>query len=312
MSLSEFEIIRQVFTEQSASRADVVIGIGDDAAVLTILNDHELAITVDTLIENVHFPASMSPRDVGYRSLAVNLSDLAAMGAVPSWITLAISLPEPNDLWLNAFASGLFSLTQAHNVQLIGGDTTRGPLSITIQAMGFLPKGERLTRSGAKVGDLICVTGMLGEAAAGLQFWSDRNPQYQRLRQRLARPEPRLQEGQFLREHATSALDISDGLLADLSHILDQSKVGATLQVGELPLSISLCDAVGLDRARELALTGGDDYELCFTLPAEKLEMVKGNIPVNVIGKIDRDPGLRYLLPGGEPMNLQKKGYQHF
>lgn len=312
MALSEFDIIQQVFSQQTISRNDVVLGIGDDAALLSLPTDHELAISVDTLVEGVHFPVSMSPRDVGYRSLAVNLSDMAAMGAEPAWMTLAISLPESNSRWLTAFASGLFALASEHNVQLVGGDTTRGAMTISIQIMGHVPTGQALRRQGAKPGDLICVTGMLGEAAAGLATWTSRDASSKRFRDALARPTPRVAEGRILRDVASSCLDISDGLLADLGHIVSQSNVGAMLNLAHLPISLALCDAVGMEQAREYALSGGDDYELCFTIAPAHLAKLNDRLQAYVIGEIESEPGIRCWLPGGEAYEPGSTGFRHF
>ena len=312
MTLSEFDIIQQVFKQQKINRQDVIIGIDDDAAVLEIPPGLELAISVDTLIPDVHFPGNMKPSDIGYRSLAVNLSDLAAMGAVPAWATLALTLPESNEAWLRAFASGFFTLADEFDVQLIGGDTTRGPLSITVQVHGFLLKDKRLTRSGARPGDVIGLTGNLGDAAGGLALWESTDKNHALLKQHLARPKPRIDAGKTLLELASSAIDISDGLLADLGHILESSHVGASIMVADLPLSLALCDAVGLDQARDFALTGGDDYELCFTLPADKISVLREIIDFHLIGVIEQQQGLRCQLPDGSSYVAQQSGYQHF
>ncbi len=314
MPLSEFEIIHQIFQQQKVERSDVVIGIGDDAAVIDVPAGFELAVSTDTLIANVHFPEDMKPKDIGYRALAVNLSDLAAMGAEPAWMTLALTLPEANNVWLKAFSSGLFRLAEQYDVQLIGGDTTRGALSITLQLHGFLPKGRRLTRSGAQVGDGIYVTGTLGDAAAGLKCWMRNEQSSVWLKQRLARPTPRVETGIALRDLATSAIDISDGLLADLGHILDASHVGARLNLANLPLSLAICETVELEQARELALTGGDDYELCFTVPEDKEDEVirLGDLcQITMIGRVEAEPGLRCML-GAVEYTLSDQGYQHF
>lgn len=312
MTLSEFEIIQHVFKQQKIHRREVIVGIDDDAAVVEIPPGVELAISVDTLIPDVHFPGNLKPSDIGYRSLAVNLSDLAAMGAEPAWATLALTLPESNEAWLRAFASGFFALADEFDVQLIGGDTTRGPLSITVQVHGFLLKDQRLTRSGAQPGDVIGLTGNLGDAAGGLALWGSTDKRFALLKQRLARPNPRIDAGKKLLGLASSAIDISDGLLADLGHILESSQVGASIKLADLPLSLALCDAVGLDQAQDYALTGGDDYELCFTLPADKTSVLRELFDFQVIGVIEQQQGLRCQLPDGSSYVAQRSGYQHF
>jgi len=316
MALSEFEIIQQIFQQHKFDRQDVRLGIGDDAAVVEVPEGHELAISMDTLIEDVHFPKDMKPKDIGYRALAVNLSDLAAMGAEPAWVTLALTIPEANESWLKAFASGFFGLADQYNVQLIGGDTTRGKLSITVQVHGLLPKGNRLSRSGAQVGDQIYVTGTLGDAAAGLRFWNEPDHSFSWLKKRLARPTPQTELGIGLRSFATSAIDISDGLVTDLGHILSASNVGASVNLEALPLSLALCGVVEFEKAREFALAGGDDYELCFTVPAKELkqiECLKHAGQISYIGEIEAAPGLRCLDRDGSELDIAGlAGYQHF
>ena len=315
MALSEFEIIQQVFQQQRTQRSDVLIGIGDDGAVTKVPDNHGLALVMDTMIAGVHFPENMKPKDIGYRSLAVNLSDLAAMGAEPSWATMALTLPNSNESWIRAFASGFLSLAEQYKVQLIGGDMTRGPLSITVQAHGFIPQGQKILRSGAKVGDLIYVTGTLGDAAAGLLAWQESDLSFSYLKQRLARPTARIETGIALRDLANSAIDISDGLLADLGHILNASQVGASLKVDQLPLSLAVCEIYGREEACELALTGGDDYELCFTISPEnkhRLEPIFEHTQLAEIGVIEAEPGLRCQLADGSYFVPTKGGYQHF
>ncbi len=315
MPLSEFEIIQQIFKQQKVDRNDVLSGIGDDAAITSIPEGHELVLAMDTMIAGVHFPENMKPKDIGYRSLAVNLSDLAAMGAEPAWVTLALTIPQSNETWLRAFASGFLTLATQYNVQLIGGDLSRGDLSITIQAHGFLPANKKLLRSGAQPGDLIYVTGTLGDAAAGLISWQQPEQSFAYLKQRLTRPTPRVEVGIALREFATSAIDVSDGLIADLGHILDASKVGAKLEIANLSLSLAICEKFDLDQAREMALSGGDDYELCFTVPSRKEEQINklANLcQIARIGTIEAEPGLRCLLPDGTHYEPARSGYQHF
>lgn len=301
--LNEFELIDHFFAQQTQNRSDVMLGIGDDAALLQAPANQLLVTTTDTLISGVHFPIDTSPYDIGYKALAVNLSDLAAMGAEPAWVTLALTLPEANTQWLQEFTRGFFALASRYNVQLVGGDTTRGALSITVQAFGFVPPNRALRRSGAKPGDAIYVTGNLGDAGFALQ------QKMEPFLVRLNRPEPRIETGLALRDIATSAIDISDGLVADLGHILKASGVGASLDVPVLPISSELLAAVGLEKAWQLALTAGDDYELCFTAPPDK--------PIDcgtLIGHIEVATGLRLYLSDKKPFKLfeEEEGYRHF
>ncbi|MEH6549089.1 MAG: thiamine-phosphate kinase [Pseudomonadales bacterium] len=314
MSVSEFELIQRYFTEDS-DVSGIVQGIGDDCAILQPPAGHQLAVSVDTLVCDVHFPMSMDPEKLGYRALAVNLSDLAATGATPWWFTLAITLPEADEDWLRSFSRGLLSLARDSGIALVGGDTTRGPLTITVQVAGLVPEGQALTRSGARSGDGIYVTGTLGDAAGGLACWPDTSQEY--LRQRFCLPSPRLQAGHILRGVASSCIDISDGLLADLGHILKRSNVGASLSCESIPLSSELVDYCGRERALDAALTGGDDYELCFTLSvANALEieqrLTSQDIPWSKIGIIEKQQGLRCLYADGSPYQSSGRGYQHF
>lgn len=306
----EFELIEQFFKPQQVKRQDVALGIGDDCALLTVPADHQLAVSIDTLVAGIHFWENADPVDLGHKALAVNLSDLAAMGATPAWFTLALTLPQPDTAWLTKFCQGLFALARQYQVQLVGGDTTRGPLCITIQVHGFIPRGQAILRSGARPGDLVFVTGCLGDAGLALQLRAAAPPS---LQQKLHRPEPRIREGLLLRQLANSAIDISDGLAADLSHILSTSGVGATIQLEQLPLSTALLTHTDRPSAQMLALTAGDDYELCFTLPAEKsLLLEQSGIAATCIGVVEAQPGLRIVNASGEAIILEKAGYQHF
>lgn len=313
----EFDIIARHF--RSARRADLRVGIGDDAAVLRPPTDRELAVAVDTIVAGVHFPEATPPAAIGYRALAVNLSDLAAMGADPAWVLLALTLPEEDEIWLEQFAAGFMRLAEASGLALVGGDTTRGPLSVTVTVLGFLPVGRALLRSGARPGDLICVSGMPGAAAAGLRaLQEDRHgPAAEVLRARFLYPAPRCVLGGQLLGRATAAIDVSDGLAADLGHILEQSGVGARLEAGRLPLAPEAVELFGATAARELALTGGDDYELCFTLPDEQFASLARlarelGLPLTRIGVIEDRPGLRILDVDGQPLRLARAGYDHF
>lgn len=304
--MSEFDIITQYFASQTSHRNDVMVGIGDDAALVKPPQNHELAITTDTLVSGVHFPESTLPYDIGYKSLAVNLSDLAAMGATPAWVTMALTLPDKNLDWLKAFCDGFFALANQHQVQLIGGDLTRGPLCITIQAIGFTPSHQALLRSQAKPGDLIYVTGTLGDAGLALRS-AHASPE---ILARLNRPEPRVTTGIALRSIASSAIDISDGLAADLGHILKASRVGAKINVEQLPLSPAV-SALTPEQAIALALTAGDDYELCFTVPAQKRAQLS-SIPCTCIGEITASSGLELNYNDGSSYHGNISGYQHF
>jgi thiamine-monophosphate kinase len=320
MSVTEFDIIRRYFTQQSVSRNDVLVGIGDDAAVLQLPPDRELLVCMDTLVAGVHFPPVTPAAAIGHKALAVNLSDLAAMGAEPAWATLALTLPEPDPDWLEAFASGFFALAGRHGVQLIGGDTTRGPLSVSVQAHGFAPPGQSLRRLGAQPGDRIYVTGTLGDAGLALGLPESAAAE---LRSRLDYPEPRLEAGSLLRGLASAVIDISDGLLADLGHLLEGDDLGASLQVDELPRSSAFGAALqGLDSVPaglyyELPLSGGDDYELCFTVPEHgcvEVERRLGELPCGctAIGSIEAQPGIRCYLQDGTGYEPRETGYLHF
>jgi len=320
MSETEFDIIRRYFTRQPVNRNEVLTGIGDDAAVLQLPADRELLVCIDTLVAGVHFPEDTPAAAIGHKALAVNLSDLAAMGAEAAWATLALTLPEADPDWLEAFASGFFALAGRHGVQLIGGDTTRGPLTVTVQAHGFTPPGQALLRTGAQPGDRIYVTGTLGDAALALHMRDDASAQ---LRARLEYPEPRLGAGCLLRGLASAAIDISDGLLADLGHLLEGNGLGASLRIDQLPRSDSFVAALqGLDSTSsglyyDLPLSGGDDYELCFTVPEHncaEVEQRLGELPCGctVIGSIEAQPGIRCILQNGDNYQPALTGHMHF
>jgi len=316
-ALGEFQLIERL-RQRSASRDDVLLGIGDDAALLKVPDGHALVVTTDTLIAGRHFPVDTGAADIGWKSLAVNLSDLAAMGAQPAWASLALTLPEADGDWLEDFADGFFELADQHGVALVGGDTTSGPLAITITAHGFVPAQAALRRNGAKVGDDIWVTGTLGDAAGGLAQCRARGIQSAKLRHRLDRPTPRVDVGLALRGLAHAAIDISDGLAADLGHVLMQSGIGADVDIGRLPLSRTLFEHFADESERwRMQLSGGDDYELCFTAATcdaleieRKLEELA--VPATVIGRITMEPGLRLLTPENEIFVLTQSGYDHF
>lgn len=321
MATSEFDLIEQYFAAQPGTRSDVVLGIGDDCALLQVPPGETLAVTLDTLVADVHFATVTDPVAIGHKALAVNLSDLAAMGASPAWITLALSLPNVEADWLAGFCRGLFGLAKQHQVQLVGGDVTRGPLTITIQAHGFLPADAALRRDGAQPGDIICVTGTLGDAALGLAASQGKahpaEPHHSYLRQRLERPTPRIAQGLALRGLASAAIDISDGLAQDLGHILTRSHAGAELQVARLPRSAALRACLDEDQAIALVLSGGDDYELCFTVPPASLNRLRSlaagwDCGYSEIGAVETRPGLRYRHADGSIFSLSNRGYDHF
>lgn len=324
MSASEFEIIRRFFKRQQPPRDDVIIGIGDDAALLRVPADSELAVCMDTLVAGVHFPVSTPAAAIGHKALAVNLSDLAAMGATPVWATLSLTLPESDPVWLDNFSQGFFHLAERHGVRLVGGDTTRGPLSVTVQAHGFVPAGCALRRQGAQPGDRIYTTGTLGDAGLALQLG---DPADQALRRRLDYPEPRVDAGLVLRDYATAAIDISDGLLADLGHLLETDgagmAMGASINIDALPRSAAFTktlqqpDLAHRDLFNALPLSAGDDYELCFTVPSyacEEMVAALSNkaVACTAIGIIERQPGIRCLKADGEVYHPATDGYQHF
>lgn len=320
MPTAEFDLIQQYFSHDYPQRAEVVLSVGDDAALCNIPAGQQLAISVDTLVAGVHFPLDTPAEAIGHKALAVNLSDMAAMGAQPAWMTLALTCPHVDADWLQGFAHGLRQLATAANVSLIGGDTTRGALTITIQIMGLVPTGQALTRSGAQVGDGIYVTGSLGDAGLGLDIVqggaSVASPHANWLTRRLSHPSPRWQAGQNLYGVANSAIDISDGLAADLGHILNASGVGATLIVDNLPLSKAMQAAVTPEQAWRYALTSGDDYELCFTVPVAAEYLLAGVLPFKLpytrIGTIEAASGLRCVRRDGSAFSLARAGYQHF
>lgn len=306
MAASEFELIYRYFAALGRGPA-VDLGVGDDCAILRLDLGERLATTVDTVVEGVHFPEDAFPEDVGYRAVAVAVSDLAAMGARPLGMTLAITLPAVDELWLHTFSEGVAAAVARLQVPLVGGDTTRGPLTIAVQAFGALPLEQGLLRTGAAPGDRVCVSGTLGDAAAGLTVlngeWrgSDEHADY--LERRYYRPTPRLSLGQSLLGSASAAIDISDGLVADAGHIAAASGVKITIDPDTLPLSEALQTLPDRDRALRWALTGGDDYELCFTLP-EGEALPAG---CTCIGQVEAGEG----VDCGLDLDNQT-GYRHF
>ena len=322
MACGEFSLIARYFDRVSSSRRDVETGIGDDCALLTVAEKQLLAISTDTLVSGIHFLPDIDPRDLGYKALAVNLSDLAAMGADPAWLTLAITLPEVDESWLEAFSDSLFEQLEYYDMQLIGGDTTHGPLAMTLGIHGLVPVGRALKRSGARPGDWIYVTGTPGDSAAGLAILQDRlvvkdSAQAAYLTQRHLRPTPRVLHGQALRDLASSAIDLSDGLISDLGHILKASGCGARIDLDALPYSTALKTNVSAELGLQWALSGGEDYELCFTVPELNrgaLNVAIGNlgIPFTCIGQVAPDSEGLQFLQNGKPVTLDLKGYDHF
>lgn len=322
MACGEFDLIARYFNRYRTARRDVQLGIGDDCALLTVAEKQLLAVSTDTLVEGIHFLKTIDPADLGYKALAVNLSDLAAMGADPAWVSLALTLPEVNTEWLEAFSDSLFEQLNYYGMQLIGGDTTRGPLSMTLTIQGLIPVDRALTRGGASVGDWIFVTGSLGDSAAGLallldQLTVDNTEHRDTLLQRHLRPTPRILQGQALRGLATSAIDISDGLISDLKHVLTASGCGARIDLDALPLSEALLGSVEGDQALKWALTGGEDYELCFTVPEINrgaLDVALSHLGVDFtcVGQMaPLSEGITFLR-SGEPVELDWQGFDHF
>ncbi len=317
--MNEFELIDQFFKPIFAKRNDVLFGIGDDAACVLPPPGKNILVSTDTLVSNVHFLPEWGPFDIAYRAAMVNISDMAAMAAEPCWVTLAITLPELNQSWLEPFSRGLEAALSEYNVALIGGDTTRGPLSITITIMGTAPDGQAIRRNGAKPGDVILVSGVLGAAALAVQLFSQNDlPQHDRdeLMRKLLRPKPRVDLVSILRFYASSAIDISDGLSADLNHICVASGVGACLTKNLIPIH-RLLNKYLPERAVDLALTGGDDYELCFTVPAASLDAAmkaldKANLVCYPVGTIEEQHGLRMKLADNTYEQLKPRGYSHF
>ncbi|ENW22182.1 thiamine-phosphate kinase [Acinetobacter haemolyticus] len=304
--MAEFSIIDQYF--KRPSNVDVSLGIGDDSAIVTPPPAQQLVICTDTLVAGRHFPLNTSAHAIGWKSVAVNLSDLAAMGAKPHSILLALSLPTIDHEWLAEFSRGLFECCDQFGVSLIGGDTTQSTqLTISVTALGWIEQGQAVTRAGAQVGDFICVSGQVGDAAFGLQHLG--HP----LQQRLDYPTPRCQLGQQLKGLASSMIDVSDGLAQDLGHILKASNKGATLQLDQLPIDESL-KSLETQKAWHYALAGGDDYELCFTISPqnyEKLLRQSLDVPLTIIGEITQQTGLLFEYMG-ETYPLHVHGYQHF
>ncbi|QLD33451.1 thiamine-phosphate kinase [Mannheimia varigena] len=324
--MGEFDIIDRYFNaSQRPPRKDVLLSIGDDCAVTSLKPNQQLAITTDTLVCGTHFLPTTSPADLAYKSVAVNLSDLASMGAEPAWISLALTLPEIDHDWLAEFSEHFFDILDHYNVDLIGGDTTKGHLSLTLTAQGIVPQDKGLFRHNAKVGDWIYISGTLGDSAAGLQLLLKQktdnfnwNKDESYLIQRHLRPTPRVLLGLTIASIANAAIDVSDGLLSDLGHILKRSNCGAVLNLDDLPLSESLLNCYSKEEAEHFALSGGEDYELCFTVHndnKQKLEKALANIGVSYtcIGQIRSAKEGLTVLRNNESVALPaQRGFDHF
>jgi len=313
----EFNLIARYFTRATPG-AD--LGVGDDAALLRVSKDHQLAISVDMLVAGTHFFHDAAPYDIGWKSLAVNISDMAAMGAEPKWATLAIALPEISEPWLAEFSRGLFACADTFKIDLIGGDTTRGPLNISVQIMGEVPTGEALRRDGAKAKDDIWVSGRLGSAALGLAHLQNKISLNAAVAeyclQALHTPSPRTGLGLALRNTANSCIDVSDGLLADLDHILQASNLGATVMLDNISCHDFLHSHLDDPMIQQCILAGGDDYELVFTAPQSQRSAIEQlsqqlNLPLSLIGKTTENPGVKVMYKQ-QMLAISKKGFDHF
>lgn len=316
--MDEFEIIRRYFERESTDK-DIRIGIGDDGAVLVPAADRDLVSVVDTLVSGIHYPESLDPADIGYRAVAVNLSDVAAMGARPRWLTLALTLAKADPAWLEDFSRGLFAAAGEHGMALVGGDTTRGSETvISVQIIADVDPDRVLTRAGARPGDAIFVTGTVGDAAAGLSILQSGLPQgadVNHLVKRFTRPAARVAAGAAIAEFAHAAIDLSDGLYSDLEKLLTASGVAGSLEINDIPLSPQLRRLMNDEDALRFALGGGDDYELCFTSDLADAELravsERVGVPMTRIGRVAEGSGL-HCLRNGAAYDYQDPGYRHF
>lgn len=317
MPQSEFSLIERYFANTGRTQYSAKLSQGDDAAIVEIPQGKQAVMSVDTLVSGIHFPEQSSAADIAHKALAVNLSDLAAMGATPAWFLLSITLPEVDEIWLAEFSASLKNIAEEYEIELIGGDTCHGPLSISIQVTGLVDKDKYVTRSGAQVGDLILVSGQLGNASRGLAFLQKKirlpGQEQEIAVQALNRPTPRLCLIGFLQKYANAAIDISDGLVGDLKHILEKSRVGANIRQADLPVD----NWIKQNNAYQYALSGGDDYELCLTVSPIHRDDIKvwnqnnPDCPLHVIGEITESG--YYLITDDETIDLaSSKGYQHF
>ncbi len=310
MAVSEFGIIQRYFSRQVKNIAVNRLGVGDDCALMSIPSGYELAITADTMVEGVHFFAGADPKQLAHKLLAVNLSDLAAMGAEPVSVTLALTLPKVDEDWLKAFSEGFFALAEQFSVDLVGGDTTSGALTLTVQAFGLVPQGKAIKRSTAKVGDLIFVTGCLGEAGLGFKIelgYSCVTPES--ALEQFHNPNPRINEGLSVRSYASACIDLSDGIASDLKHVLEASGVGASIDWAKIPLTEQVNDYINKTGDWQMPLSAGEDYELCFTVSPEKVSAI--NVECTQVGVIEARAGLR-INRFGVTEQLQVKGFEHF
>jgi thiamine-monophosphate kinase len=326
--MAEYDLIALIQTRCAVAREDVRLGIGDDATLLAVPAGQVLAVSTDTLVAGVHFPQSTKAYDIGWKALAANLSDLAAMSATPAWATLALTLPEADSRWVAEFAEGFAALAREFKLALVGGDTTQGPLSITVTVHGFVPENAALLRGGARVGDAVFVTGTLGDAAAGLRCLDKNDADADRLLsvplgtrealiERLNRPTPRVAQGLALRGRASACIDVSDGLLADLGHICAASGVGAQIDVGALPASSALLALFDAERRCAFQVSGGDDYELCFTAAEADAaallgDLARGGCGATRVGRIVAENGIRVHDSAGNSVAVSRPGWEHF
>jgi len=321
--LDEFALIKHYFerpNEQSAKENPQLIkGIGDDCAILSVPRDQDLVFSIDTMVEGVHFPIDANPADIAWRLLGAAVSDLAAMGATPNHFTLALTLPRMSEPWLKCFSQHLALAAQRYQISLAGGDTTKGPLTLSVQVQGFVASGSALLRSGAQVDDVICVTGTLGDSRAGLSLLAgaDGGEVHQYLLDKFYRPQARVSSGQLISQYANACIDISDGLLADLGHILMCSEKGARIDAQMIPLSTQMTQIAG-DNALDWALTGGEDFELCFTLSPESWQLLQQAsartqhcVAINKIGTINAGTGIE-LFRDSKWQKIAAKGFNHF
>jgi thiamine-monophosphate kinase len=314
--VSEFDLIARI-RDRAATRTDVILGIGDDAALLRVPPGKLLVVATDTLNVDVHFPADTAPVDLGWKALAVNLSDLAAMGAQPAWCTLSLSLPHADEAWVDGFLDGFLALAHQHDVALVGGDTTRGPLSICVTVHGLVDPDSVLRRDAACVGDDIWVTGTLGDAAAALVQLRAGGAADAALRMRLDRPTPRIDVARELVGIAHAGIDLSDGLLADIGHVCTASGVGALVELDALPASPMLAERFNAEARQGLQACGGDDYELCFTaVPAQRdaiARLARGrDVAITRVGAIVAGSGVGSMDADGQPWHAPRSGYVHF
>ncbi len=316
--MTEFDLIRRYFTRATPN---AMLGIGDDSALLQVARGNVLAVSTDMLVSGTHFLPGADPYMLGHKTLAVNLSDMAAMGATPRWVTLAIALPDADEVWLERFSAGFFSLADQYDVELVGGDTTRGPLNLCVTIFGELPAQQALLRKGAQINDDVWISGNLGDAALALAHLNKKllltAGELEACMPALLEPQPRVSLGIALRGIANSAIDISDGLLGDLDHILDASQVAAVIDFSLLPVSSVLSRHIQQPLGRQCVLSGGDDYELCFTAPVIRRADVSDistrlGLPLTRIGMIVAGRGCIVNDAAGKPLKAEANSYDHF